>query len=68
MSVFRTILGRIDDLTAKAEDTLVAYLHGAISVMVILAVILRYVFTIRRFLTGLLKGFSPLMAMKDTSF
>ena len=44
MSVFRTILGRIDDLTAKAEDTLVAYLHGAISVMVILAVILRYVF------------------------
>ena len=44
MSVFRTILGRIDDLTAKAEDRLVAYLHGAISVMVILAVILRYVF------------------------
>ena len=44
MNALRRTLGRVDDFIAKVEDILAAYLHGAIAVMVIVAVALRYLF------------------------
>ncbi len=44
MNPLRTMLHRIDDFLIMAEDVIVAYVHGLIAAMVIVAVALRYVF------------------------
>jgi len=44
MHTFRTIFGRLDDAVSAAEDLFIIALHGGIAVMVIAAVVLRYVF------------------------
>ena len=44
MHTFRAIFGRLDDAISVAEDLFIIAMHGAIAVMVIVAVLLRYVF------------------------
>ena len=41
---FRRILGRVDDTLGAVEDLFIIFSHGAIALLVLLAVILRYVF------------------------
>jgi TRAP-type C4-dicarboxylate transport system permease small subunit len=44
MATFRKIFGRVDDAIASVEDVLVTVCHGLIVVLVVLAVVMRYVF------------------------
>lgn len=38
------ILGRIDDVIARAEDAFIIFAHGSVAGLVLLSVVLRYVF------------------------
>lgn len=44
MENFRKTFGAVDDFIARIEDFFIAAIHGMIAIMVMLAVILRYVF------------------------
>ena len=44
MNKFRKVFGQVDDYIAAIEDLFVIAIHGMIALMVMLAVVLRYVF------------------------